>query len=98
MTTTHWQSLNDSLIALEVLRQLSRRAASSSICPSEVARALESDAAAWRALMPRVREVAAMMRQDGRLRITRGGADVPEDSLHHGAIRLTRGPDFNKET
>ena len=71
------------------------RAADSSICPSEVARALQSDDAAWRTLMPQVREVAATMRDAGRLRITRGGNDVPGDSLHRGAIRLARGPDFD---
>ena len=82
-------------IAREILRQLSRRAADSSICPSEVARALQSDDAAWRTLMPQVREVAATMRDAGRLCITRGGNDVPGDSLHRGAIRLARGPDFD---
>ena len=86
--------MTDNDIAQEVMRQLSRRAADSSICPSEVARALQSDAAAWRALMPQVREVAAAMRDAGRVRITRGGVDVPRDELHRGAIRLARGPDF----
>jgi hypothetical protein len=87
--------VTDNDIAQEVMRQLSRRAADSSICPSEVARALQSDAAAWRALMPQVREVAAAMRDAGRVRITRGGVDVPRDELHRGAIRLARGPDFD---
>jgi hypothetical protein len=86
--------MTDDDIAQEIVRQLSRRAADSSICPSEVARALQSDEAAWRALMPQVREVAAAMRESGRLRITRGGVDVPGSALHHGAIRLARGPDF----
>ena len=86
--------MSDDDIAQEIVRQLSRRAASSSICPSEVARALGSDEAAWRALMPTVREVAAAMHAAGRLRITRGGVDVPDDLLHRGAIRLKRGPDF----
>jgi hypothetical protein len=87
--------VSDDDIAQEILRQLSRRAADSSICPSEVARALQSDEAAWRALMPQVREVAAAMRDSGRLRITRGGVEVPGDELHRGAIRLARGADFN---
>jgi Protein of unknown function (DUF3253) len=87
--------MSDDDIAQEIVRQLSRRAVDSSICPSEVARALKSDEAAWRALMPQVREVAAAMRDAGRLRITRGGNDVPGDSLHRGAIRLARGPDFD---
>jgi hypothetical protein len=87
--------VSDDDIAQEIVRQLSRRAAESSICPSEVARALQSDEAAWRALMPQVREVAAVMRDAGRLRITRGGVEVPSDTLHSGAIRLVRGPDFD---
>jgi hypothetical protein len=86
--------VSDDDIAREIVRQLSRRAVGSSICPSEVARALQSEAAAWRALMPQVREVAAAMRDAGRLRITRGGGDVPNAALHRGAIRLARGPDF----
>jgi hypothetical protein len=87
--------VTDDDIAQEIVRQLSRRAADSSICPSEVARALQSDDAAWRALMPQVREVAAAMREARRLRVTRGGADVPNEALHRGAIRLARGPDFD---
>ena len=86
--------MSDDDIAQEIVRQLSRRAADSSICPSEVARALQSDEAAWRARMPQVRKVAAAMRNEGRLRITRGGVDVPNETLHRGAIRLARGPDF----
>ncbi len=84
-------------IAQEIVRQLSRRAATSSVCPSEIARALQVDDEAWRALMPRVREVAVTMRDDGRLRITRGGVDVPSVELNRGAIRLARGPGFGQE-
>jgi Protein of unknown function (DUF3253)/Domain of unknown function (DUF1952) len=87
--------VTDDDIAQEIVRQLSRRAADSSICPSEVARALQSDEAVWRALMAQVREVAAAMRDAGRLRITRGRVEVPGDELHRGAIRLARGADFN---
>jgi hypothetical protein len=88
--------MSDDDISQEIVRQLLRRAAASSICPSEVARALQGeDEAAWRALMPRVREVAAAMRDARRLRITRSGADVPNDALHRGAIRLARGSDFD---
>jgi hypothetical protein len=87
--------VSDDDIAQEIVRQLSRRAMESSICPSEVARALDSNEAAWRASMPRVREVAAAMRDEGRLRITRGGVDIRTEALHHGAIRFARGPDFN---
>ena len=84
----------DDAIAEEITRQLSRRAATSSICPSEVARALQADEAAWRALMPQVREVAAAMRREGRLRITSRNVNVTDNALHCGAIRLARGPGF----
>lgn len=87
--------MSDDDIAQEIVRQLRRRAADSSICPSEVARALQGDEAAWRALMPRVREVAAAMRDKGRVRITRGGVTVQSGDLHRGAIRLARGADFD---
>jgi hypothetical protein len=86
--------MTDADIAKEIERQLSARAPTSSVCPSEIARALQSDPADWRALMPRVREVAAAMRGQGRLQITRGGINVPDIALHRGAVRLARGPGF----
>ena len=53
-------------------------------CPSEAARRLADD---WRPLMPAVREAAAAMVADGRLRCTRGGR--PVDPLAPGGpIRL----------
>jgi Protein of unknown function (DUF3253) len=58
-----------------------------------VAKALAS-ADHWRAEMTNVREAAKGMAADGRLRITRGGADIDLTSLHHGAIRLARRPRF----
>jgi Protein of unknown function (DUF3253) len=79
-------------IEAEILALLARRDASSSICPSEVARALADD---WRPLMHAVREAAAALADSGRVRITRGGADVPRHEIHHGAIRLVRGPHFD---
>ena len=84
------------LIEEEIVRQLSKRAVTSSLCPSEIARALQADETAWRALMPLVRETAAAMRDEGQLRITRRGVDMPAADLHHGAIRLARGPKFDR--
>lgn len=94
MIMKNLSDLSDEAIAQEIAHQLSRRAATSSICPSEVARALQSIESAWRALMPRVRDVAEAMRIEGQVRITRGGVDVPNNELHRGAIRLARGPGF----
>lgn len=54
-------------------------------CPSEVARALADD---WRPLMPAIREEAARLAAEGRLRVTQGGA--PADALTaKGPIRLS---------
>jgi Protein of unknown function (DUF3253) len=79
-------------IEAAILSLLSRRAAAASICPSEVARALGDD---WRARMHDVREAAAALADAGHLRITRAGVEVPRRDLHHGAIRLSRGPRFD---
>jgi hypothetical protein len=86
---------DEDAIGATITRLLSRRAGQASICPSEVARALAVDEAAWRALMPRVRTVAAIWRDAQRLRITRGGIDVSPGEESRGAIRLARGPRFD---
>jgi hypothetical protein len=89
--------IDDETIAAHIVRLLAQRAATSSICPSEVARAVELEDGAWRALMPQVREVAARLRDAGRLRITRGGHDIDPAALHTGTIRLVRGPRFDED-
>ncbi len=80
---------SDARIAAVIFELLGRRAAGATICPSDAARALAADAAAWRALMPEVRRVAATLAQAGSLRVTARGGDV--DALQaHGPIRLGR--------
>ncbi len=79
-----------------VLRLLRERAATSSICPSDVARALADDEAAWRALMPVVRQVASALAIEGRIIVTQGSATVHPDAISHGPIRLRRGPTFEQ--
>lgn len=81
------ESKNDRVIADTIGELLMARAAVSSICPSEVARALESDEAAWRALMPQVRRVAAKLASEGKLRVTRGD-DIVDAESEGGPIRL----------
>ena len=81
------ESENDRVIADMINEMLSARAATSSICPSEVARALESDEAAWRELMPEVRRVAAKLASQGKLRVTRGN-DIVDAQSEGGPIRL----------
>jgi hypothetical protein len=71
---------------------LAQRAPMASICPSEVARAL--DPTDWRTLMPSVRAVAAQRALDGAIRITQGDRTVdPHDVLAartRGPLRLRR--------
>lgn len=75
-------------IAETILALLSARAASSSICPSEVARQLWPDD--WRAHMSEVRRVADMMRAQGLIRITQGDMEVDDVHTVRGPIRLRR--------
>jgi hypothetical protein len=84
----------DDAIESEILRLLSQRAADASICPSDVARSMEADEAAWRALLPRVRDAARRLAIDGRLRITRGEDVLDPSAPMRGAIRLRRGGRF----
>jgi len=72
---------------------LSSRAAGSSICPSEVARALDGEEGAWRALMPSVRIVAGRLAHQGVIDVTQRGQAVAIGSAI-GPVRLRRGPHF----
>ncbi|MCV4939550.1 DUF3253 domain-containing protein, partial [Escherichia coli] len=62
----------DAAIEASIFGLLDQRQAGATICPSEVARALQPDGA-WRALMPQVRDVAQRLARARRLRVTRGG-------------------------
>lgn len=83
--------MTDSDIAEAVFKLLRARSPTATICPSEVARLLAPPdaAAAWRAVMPEVRRVAAALASANLLRVTRKGA--PVDALSPGGpIRLGR--------
>ena len=69
-----------------ILALLDERAAGATICPSEVARALDSD---WRPLMDEVRAAAAGLVTEGKVEVTQGGAVVDLASAR-GPIRLRR--------
>jgi hypothetical protein len=77
-----------------MLSLLRARAPGASICPSDVARALAAEEAAWRPLMAPVRDAAAQLAQAGVVIITQGDQTVDPADVHHGAIRLRRGPAF----
>lgn len=81
--------VTDEEIERMVFSLLGQRDAASSICPSEVARALAGSEHAWRALMPEVRRVAAALAAKGALRVTRGEQEVDATS-RGGPVRLRR--------
>lgn len=71
-------------IEAEILRQVAERGPDKSICPSEVARALEPD---WRTLMTAVRRAAIRLAEAGRIDILRKGKPVTAEEVR-GVIRL----------
>ena len=74
----------DEVIRTAILRAVAERGAGKTVCPSEVARALDAE---WRALMPEVRRVAAELAAAGEIAVTQQGRKV--DALKaRGAIRL----------
>jgi hypothetical protein len=81
-------------IAARIVELLRQRAPTSSICPSDVARALADDEPTWRALMQPVRDASAALARSGCIVITRGTDRVDPADIDHGPIRLRRGPRF----
>jgi len=92
--TRRLMNIDDTTIERCMMKLLSERREESSICPSDVARALASDETVWRALMPAVRKVAARLAEAGVVRITRGETTLSPDEIDHGPIRLRRGRGF----
>jgi hypothetical protein len=68
---------------------LASRAATATICPSDVARATTADETEWRALMEPVRRAARRMVAAGEVEITQGGS-VVDPSTAKGPIRIRR--------
>lgn len=79
----------DDVIAAAILEMAAARGPDKSICPSEVARAVATGGseAAWRAIMPAVRGVAAALADEGRIVVTQRGVVVDARSAV-GPIRL----------
>jgi hypothetical protein len=75
---------DDAAIDAAILNQTALRGVESSICPSEVARALAPD---WRPLLGAVRARAIVLAQAGRIEILRKGKPVQGDAVR-GVIRL----------
>ncbi len=78
-------AIRDALLAL-----LAARAADSSICPSEVARSLAGGAGPWRALMPRVRDVARVLVREAQVQVTQRGSPLSAQAPWVGPIRIRR--------
>ena len=70
-----------------ILSLLHARAPGKTICPSEVARAMDPDA--WRPLMPRVRAAAAKLADRGEVIVTQKGKTVDVRTVK-GPIRIAR--------
>lgn len=75
--------------AAAAIRALTRKRAESSICPSDVARAIGG--AAWRSRMPDVRRVAGELAERDEVVVTQKGEPVQIDQAR-GPVRITRGP------
>jgi hypothetical protein len=69
---------------------LAARALSSTICPSDAARAVSPDA--WRELMEPARRAARRMVEAGEVDITQGGSVVDDPYRVKGPIRIRRRP------
>ena len=76
----------DRALEREILGMLEQRAATATICPSDVARAAAED---WRPLMEPVRRAARRLVAAGEVEITQGGA-VVDPSTAKGPIRIRR--------
>lgn len=82
-----------------LLRLVAARGVDKSICPTEVARAVTTDAApdAWRRQLSAVRRAALRLAEAGRIDILRKGKPVPPAEAR-GVIRLRIRPSCDVET
>jgi hypothetical protein len=72
----------------EILALLDERADGSSICPSEVARAISPEG--WRAAMEDVRQAARRLAMRGEVEILQRGTVLDPSAEFHGPIRIAR--------
>ena len=70
-----------------ILRLLGERAESSTICPSDAARAIGGDE--WRDLMDPTRQAAARLVEQGLVDVTQGG-EVVDVTTARGPVRIRR--------
>ena len=85
------EPLSPTDLALEqaILQLLAGRSAGATICPSDAARAVESDE--WRPLMDASRAAAQRLRMAGLVEVTQAGV-VVDPATARGPIRIRRSP------
>ncbi|HEX5858013.1 MAG TPA: DUF3253 domain-containing protein [Microbacterium sp.] len=81
------QDERDRLLESTILELLSRRAPTSTICPSDAARAVGGEE--WRDLMEPARQAAQRLVAAGDVDITQGG-EVVDGATARGPIRIRR--------
>jgi hypothetical protein len=79
----------DDRIADTMIALLRSRAERATVCPSEVARALEP--VDWRPLMPRIRAVAATLAAAGEVELRQRGTVIAPFSEIRGPLRIALG-------
>ncbi len=67
---------DDAALEEAIFKLLAQRQPGASICPSEAARAVYTDATQWRAAMPKIRALAAQLADADRLVVTQRGVKV----------------------
>ena len=77
----------DLRIVTAVFELLHARVEGATICPSEVARALQPDN--WRHLMPAVREVASRLATEHRIDVRQRGRVIQLTAETRGPVRLS---------
>ena len=71
-----------------ILSLVTASGADKSICPSEVARKLEKEEAAWRKLLKPIRTAATRLAQEEKISILRHGKPIDPHEPFKGVIRL----------
>ena len=86
------ESRTEAELGRTILSLLEQRAPTSTICPSEAARAVagpDAEESAWRDLMEPARQAARRLVEAGEVEITQGGK-VVDPATAKGAIRIRR--------
>ena len=81
----------DARLRASMLELLARRAVTSTICPSDAARAVGGPG--WRSAMPLARDVAARLADDGVVEVRQHGERVDVRTAR-GPVRIARGAHF----